>query len=126
VARLLETRIGGPHRRIDLEVSRAFKVLQQRAEIEGRELPTKREVREAALFSIAFHDFQHRQNPPLAWKQMHDFNEAGQPRLKPEFAREVRRGIEQFPEQNWTRIFKRCGLAHLPEDSGGRKKGKKS
>jgi hypothetical protein len=33
--------------------------------------------------------------------------------------KEIRKAMEQFPEQNWTRIFKRCGLAHLPNDKGG-------
>jgi hypothetical protein len=121
VARLLETHIAGPHRRIDLEVSRAFYDLCDQARHEERELPTKREVREAALYSIALEDYQRRHHPLQTWEQMHEFDEEGVPRLKPEFARAVRREIDQFPEQNWTRIFKRCGLDHLAEDKGGRR-----
>jgi hypothetical protein len=124
VARMLETRIGAPYRRVDLEVSRAFLTLHSHAESEGRGLPTKREVREAALFSIALRDFEGRQNPPLSDEQMYDYDEEGVPQLKQEIARVVHREIERLPEQNWTRIFKRCGLAHLAEDSGGRKRGK--
>ena len=121
VARLLETRVAGPQRRIDLEVTSAFIVLRADAEHEGREWPTKKEVREGALFSIALADFERRQNPPLSEDQMYDCDEEGVPQLKPEIARAVQREMEQFPEQNWTRVFKRCGLDHLAEDKGGRR-----
>ena len=96
-------------------------MLRSDAEEEGRELPTKKEVREKALFSIALNDFERRQNPPLSLEQMYDEDEEGVWHLKPEIASAVRRATKQLPEQNWTRLFKRCGLAHLAEDKGGRK-----
>ena len=117
VTRLLETRIEGPpERRIDVEVEFAFTMLRTRI----GELPTKKQVREAALWSMALSNVIKRRATPNAWNDMHYFPSGeGRAQLKPEVVKEVRKEIERLPEQRWTAIFKRCGLSNLPNDKGG-------
>jgi len=120
VARLLETRCEGMERRMDFEVAHAFHRLCAQA---GRTLPpTKKEVREAALFTVAFANVVRRKPSPDAYWDMHANVDSHEPLvLKPEAEQEILKEVERIPEQNWTRIFKRCGLAHLPNDKGGQR-----
>lgn len=121
VARLLETRVDGtPERRFDLEVEAAFNILRERLGRSTGKLPTKKQVKELALWNVAFSNVLDRMTGPNPWDEMHHFpggNERA--RLKPDAAKQIEKEIERLPEQNWTAIFKRCGLANLPNDKGG-------
>jgi len=117
VARLLESRIKGPpERRVDLAVNHAFGRLRRH---EGK-LPTKKQVREAALWDMAFSNVLQRKPGPNPWEEMTFFPSGNKPRrLKPSIIKEVNAEVQLLPEQNWTVIFKRCGLSNLPNDRGG-------
>ena len=117
VARLLETRIEGPpERRVDLALNHAFARLHA---LEGK-LPTKKQVRDAALREMALSNVLGRMPGPSAWMDAHYFpGGTDRASLKPEVRKEVDQEIERIPEQNWTALFKRCGLSNLPNDKGG-------
>jgi len=121
VARLLETRLEGPpERRLDMEVVRAFNFLRARAKWRKEPLPTKCRVREVALRLIAFSNVMNRRGSPEKPARVGLLSGVNwRTQLEPEILEAVEREIELLPEQNWTRIFERCGLADLPADKGG-------
>jgi hypothetical protein len=123
VARLVEARLEGPpERRVDLEVAQAFALLRARSARRKEALPTKKQVREAALFSMAFSHAMRRRAGRLAWSSLHFYlDENGRAQLPAKFLKEIQKEVERLPEQNWTVIFKRCGLADLPNDKGGQR-----
>jgi hypothetical protein len=132
VGRLLEKRVkGSVDRRTDLEVAQAFATLRARAERENSPLPTKKQVREAAQFSMALTNILQRTSPSLAGVlqrkdgpgSAHALSYYPRENVAPPFSakmiKQVKAEVDLLPEQNWTAIFKRCGLAHLPNDKGG-------
>jgi len=120
VARLLEQRISGGivERRIDVAVHSAVNRLRSLTGL----LPTKRQVREDALELLAWHNAINRLGPQFSITDVFDNfwdEKTGRPRVKKSLADAVKKELERLPAQNWTKIFKRCGLSHLPHDRGG-------
>jgi hypothetical protein len=123
VARLLETRIDAPpEQRFDLEVARAFTILRAKLGRLTGQLPTKKQVRETALRAIARDNVMQAQGPKETWLEKCYYQDAsGQTQMRPEIRKAVEKEVRRLPEQNWTLIFKRCGLADLPNDKGGQR-----
>jgi hypothetical protein len=123
VARLLEQRIGrGPERRIDDAAITCVTILEART----GSLPTKRDVRECVRELIATDRVMGR----TKWRTIGDIYEfptgGGKARLKPALSNEIEKELAgSFPKQDWTKIWKRCGLSHLPADKGGQPTHKK-
>jgi hypothetical protein len=118
VARLIEQRIKGHpvERRIDLAVHYAFIELQSRSE---GSLPTKKKVRECALKWMAMDKAFERLGPKFVITDVFYWSEGGRAKVKKSLLAQMEKEFDLIPEQNWTKIFKRCGLSHLPNDKGG-------
>lgn len=112
VARLLEQRTGSRvEHRVDIAVHYAFIELRSRS---GGSLPTKKQVRERALRSMAREKTLDRLGSPFVIR-----DEGGRAKFIKSLVAGIEKELRLLPDQNWTKIFKRCGLTHLPHDRGG-------
>ncbi len=121
-ARLLEQRVGARpfERRVDVAVHHAFIELQSRS----KSPPTKKQVRERALYLMATWNVMSRFGRRVAIEQVFEASakasgEGRQAKVKKSLLSDIQKEVRRFPRQKWTRIFKRCGLSHLPKDKGG-------
>jgi len=117
VARLIEERIkGNPvEQRVDLAVHHVFSELKS----ENKALPTKRQVRERALQWLAWDRALNRLGTNFVFTDVFDRDEYGRPKVRKSLLVAMRKELDLIPVQDWTKIFKRCGLSHLPHDRGG-------